>query len=536
MKKLYFCIMNKLKIFLLAPLFVFLTSEAQQTVFVKSKLPANKLSELNHAIKHSAEFEKQLETKINSLKLNLWKNQGNDATSDCHTCLKISEMYNTLNTDSALHYSDLAHNISYGLADPKLHIRSDIAILNNLSTSGIFSMAVTKLDSLKQIKLDLPEKIEMWKAGRQLYGYMMSYLTDDSQFFDYYKKIYLAYDDSLLLNLPKNTDLYRFLEGERLVSEGRYNDAQRVLQYLIDKLPINDNLFGKAAYQMAIVYRSKGNEPQYASYLALAARSDIETCVKEGLALPALAMWLYGQGRLDDAFRYINFALQDAMSGNTRMRTATIASMVPVIDEAYKNHISSSRDRLFIYLSLCVVLLILSAILLSVLLRQNKRSHETQAKLAEISTRQNSYIGNFIGLCSTYADKLDSLNKLVSVKISTGHTDELLKMIKSGRFGESSNDLYTMFDNAFLDLYPDFLFEINKLLRDDEQIYLKKGENLSPELRIYALVRLGVEESTRIASILHYSVSTIYTYRNRMRNKAINREDFDSDVTKICRN
>ena len=128
------------------------------------------------------------------------------------------------------------------------------------------------------------------------------------------------------------------------------------------------------------------------------------------------------------------------------------------------------------------------------------------------------------------------MSKLVSRKIAAGQTDELLKLIKSGKFTEEQNDdFYKIFDNAFLDLYPDFVDEINKLLREEEQMAVKKGAGLPTELRIYAFVRLGVEESTRISQILHYSVSTIYTYRNRMRNKAINRDTFDEDVMRIGR-
>ena len=113
----------------------------------------------------------------------------------------------------------------------------------------------------------------------------------------------------------------------------------------------------------------------------------------------------------------------------------------------------------------------------------------------------------------------------------------MLKLIKSGKFTDDQNDdFYKIFDNAFLDLYPDFVDEINKLLRPEEQLVVKNGQGLTPELRIYAFVRLGVEESTRISQILHYSVSTIYAYRNRMRNRAINRDDFDSNVMKIGRN
>ena len=218
------------------------------------------------------------------------------------------------------------------------------------------------------------------------------------------------------------------------------------------------------------------------------------------------------------------------------MRTVSIASLVPIIDQAYRKKISDSRDRMLIWFLLATFLLILTGVLLFYLGRQIKLSRESQAKLEGLSSRQESYIGSFVSLCSVYADRLDSLSKLVSVKISAGQTDELLKLVKSGRFGEPrEEDFYRKIDEAFLDLYPDFVAYVNSLLRDDEQIEVKRGEGLTPELRIYAFVKLGVVESTRIAQILHYSVSTIYAYRNKMRNKAINRDTFEADVASIRR-
>ena len=107
-------------------------------------------------------------------------------------------------------------------------------------------------------------------------------------------------------------------------------------------------------------------------------------------------------------------------------------------------------------------------------------------------------------------------------------------MIDSGKFvDEDNDDVFKIFDHAFLDIYPDFITHINMLLRPEEQIVVKNPGTLTPELRIYALVKLGVNESNRIAQILHYSTNTVYAYRNRMRNKAISRDSFDSDVLKI---
>lgn len=252
------------------------------------------------------------------------------------------------------------------------------------------------------------------------------------------------------------------------------------------------------------------------------------------MALPALAKWLYNKGEVDRAYQYINTSLNDAMTSNARMRTVEIASLLPVVDEAYRKKVSSSRDELMLYLALVVILFAAAGALLVVVFRNMKRTSAINRTLAQQSKIQESYIGHFIGLCSSYSDKLESMRKLVSRKIAAGQTDELIKMLKSGKYSDAEDDdFFTVFDETFLDLYPSFLDELNELLKPDCRIEHKKGTPLSTEIRIYAFVRLGVEESVKIARILHCSVSTIYTYRNRMRGRAINRETFEKDVLEI---
>ena len=254
--------------------------------------------------------------------------------------------------------------------------------------------------------------------------------------------------------------------------------------------------------------------------------------MKDGLALPTLAEWLYHEGELDDAFRYINFALEDAMSGNVRMRTVTIAALLPLIDDAYREKINASRDELMIYFLLVTFLLVLTVGLLIVLMRVVRRGRISALKLSRTTELQDTYIGHFVELCSGYANRLSTLQKLVTRKLAAGQTDELQQMIKNGKFTEN-DEFYKIFDSAFLDIYPDFIENINNLLRPEERVEPKKEKELSPEFRVYAFVRLGVEESTRIAHILNYSVSTVYAYRNRMRNRAIDRENFDRLVILI---
>lgn len=502
----------------------------------RAELPREELKALNEAIKKSKQYDALQFQKIDSLKNLLAASPATRPVAKFELCHKIAESYMSRNADSAYRYAEKGIALAAMTDRPDDAVQARLDVIGALSMSGIFPEAVSQFDSVSRINLSMPMKIELWRTGRRLYSYMMSYVADQSLMFDVYLKHYLACDDSLLRNLPANDEFCIFLRGERAVGDGRFRDARQLLAYLMDRLPSQSNLYGMAAYQMAEVYRNQGNETMYASFLAKAAVSDIESAVKEGMALPALANWLYTQGQLDDAFEYINFALEDATAGNARMRTVAIAAMVPIIDQAYRKQISDSRDRLWVFLIITLVLVALTVFLIVYLARQIRLSRSAHAKLESIASMQESYIGTFVGLCSSYADRLDSLTKLVSVKISTGKTDELLKMIKSGRYGDPKNEeFYRRFDEAFLDLYPGFVFSINRLLRPDEQIELKKGEGLTPELRIYAFVKLGVSESTRIAQVLHYSVSTIYAYRNKMRNKAVNRDTFDADVAAISR-
>ena len=499
----------------------------------KNELPKQELQRLDKAIKASQFYMRDKTRRLDSLSQELHTLPAANLKGRWELCHTLANEYMATRADSALHFSELGISLAAkgGMAEEEY--RSRITHVNALSTSGIFTKALAEFDALDHEADSRERRLLYWGAGRKLYGYMRNYVADDKQYFNEYNEKYIEFDDSLMANLPQNDPYRSFYYAERLVNKGEFSEAKPILAKLC-QLPENENLYGMAAYQMGWVCKAEGDQTGYAAWLAKAAVSDIRSCVKDGFALPALAEWLYHEGELNLAFEYINFALEDAMSGNVRMRTVSIATMLPVIDEAYREKINSSRDEMMIYFLLVTFLLAITIGLLVLLWRTVKRSRVASAKLSRTAALQESYIGNFIGLCSTYANKLESLQKLVTRKLAAGQADELAKMIKNGRFADEQNDeFYQIFDSAFLDIYPDFIAGVNELLKPEEQIDLKKEHELTPELRIYALVRLGVEESTRIAQILNYSVSTVYSYRNRMRNRAIDRENFDKNVMRI---
>lgn len=502
----------------------------------KQELPKEELSLLNNAIKSAGVYENDRTHKLDSIRRLLDETPVSKGLQRWQIAQKLTEEYLPMRADSALHYSELAIILAKDIKRPDCEIKSRISRVNALSTAGIFTRATAEFNNIPGDSLSKTLKVDYYAAGRKLYGYMRAYVEGDTQFFSDYSDKYMQYDDSLLSILPADSKMKQFILCERMVEKGQYSEAKKNLEALLSSVSEDDNIYGMTAFQMAIVYKNGGDQTQYAAYLAKAAISDIKVCVKDGLALPTLADWLYHQGELSDAFRYINFALEEAMNGNVRMRTVTIAALLPLIDEAYQDKINASRDELMIYFLLALGLLILSGILLTVLMREIKKSRATTRKLTATSKVQENYIGHFIGMCSSYAKRLESLQKLVGRKLAAGQAEDLQKMISSGKFGDDLNaEFYTAFDAAFNEIFPNFVSEINSLFREEEKIELKKEHTLTPELRIYAFVRLGVEESTKIAQILNYSVSTVYAYRNKMRNKAIDRENFDRDVVNLGR-
>jgi hypothetical protein len=173
-------------------------------------------------------------------------------------------------------------------------------------------------------------------------------------------------------------------------------------------------------------------------------------------------------------------------------------------------------------------------IIIVVVVGQSNRAKQARQELKKANSIKEEYIGHFLDICSIYMERLDNFSKIVTRKITAGQVEELLKMAKTNKFTEGQHkQFYDIFDATFLHIYPTFIDDFNKLLLPEEQITIKEPGHLSTELRIYAFLRMGVEDSNKIANFLNYSVNTIYTYRNKIKNKAKDRENFEENVMKI---
>ena len=298
-------------------------------------------------------------------------------------------------------------------------------------------------------------------------------------------------------------------------------------------------------------------------YYALSATSDIKNANKDNASLQELALVFYEIGDVDMAYKLTQSAIEDALYCNVQFRTLLMSEVYSIINTVYLEREAQRKSELQIYL-LCISLLSLFLIVavIYVYIQMKKVSRiktelfETSQKLAELNkdiTETNSqlqesnlqlsesnlvkeeYIAHFFNLCSTYINKLENYRIILNKKATAKQFDEIYKILKSTTLVDNElEELYKNFDIIFLNLYPTFVKDFNALLIPEEQIVLKQNELLNTELRIFALIRLGITDSVKIAAFLRYSLSTIYNYRTRARNKAaVSRNDFEEMVMKI---
>lgn len=283
----------------------------------------------------------------------------------------------------------------------------------------------------------------------------------------------------------------------------------------------------------------------------MSAISDITCPLKENLSMQELAMLLYQNPEPDlvRANRYINYSMEDAMFYNNRLRMLEIAKKFPPIVNTYQDKWIEKNTvlvRAVYFISFLGILLVLAMLYIfrqlkllrtqrSIVTDMNEQLKELNSELLKTNRTREEYVSLFIELCAAYIDKLNKYQDLVKRKVKAKQVDDLLKIANSSKMSDSdARQFFVNFDTAFLTLYPNFVSEFNMLLREGEEIVPAKGEILNTELRIYALVRLGIKDSSRIATLLFYSPQTIYNYRTTVKNKAKNREEFEEQVKKVC--
>ena len=502
------------------------------SIFCFAKSKDGVLTQLDLALSNQSIYMRQKEIVIDSLKY-LLSNSALNKTEEFHLNNELGKAYEVFITDSAMKYFNKSLIIANELKNATLQDEVYISQAMVLATSGMYKEALELFNQIRRSSLSSSLLPIYYNCGRQIYSFLSSY-TQTASYAQQYEHQQYLYRDSLLMVLPVNSAEYKLYNAEQQYGLSHYSDAELMLQTLLLQVPETSNLYARAAFSLAIIYRDQGNSNLYLHYLALSAISDVKASVKENAALQYLALFLFEEGDLNRAYQYIKYSLDDAIFCNARMRTIEISAVLLVINAAYQMKVEEQRHQLLLFLILVSVLLIFLIGALVWIYKQMKKLAITESKLRQANHIKEEYIGHFLNLCSLYIEKLDRFRSTVSRKIMAGQTEELLKLTKSSQFASmEQKEFYASFDSAFLQIYPNFVAELNELLQPNERFVLKSGEMLNTELRIFAIIRLGIDDSSKIANFLHYSINTIYTYRNKVKNKAIDREMFEENMMKI---
>lgn len=509
------------------------------------------LLKLDQAIKERPIYMEQKELKLVELKRQLHR-QIPDEERFAILGTLLDE-YRSFNTDSALHMAEEREQIAIRLGNREY---IDNARMNKADVLGMTGMYKEVMDLMRNIHIDrLPVDIHpyYYHIYRTVYGLMADYAVTA-----YEKKLYTEltdkYRDSLLLVNKDNLLIHTLIQSDQYNVRNEYDKAIRLLTDYLALQKDYEHDVAICAYTLSESYRLKGDKEKEKEYLIVSAMADMKTAVREYISLRKLAVLLYQEGDIERAYSYVKICMEDAAACNARLRKLEILEIFPIINDAYQQKTEKQQEQMkwaLVSISLLSLFLLLAIFYVYKQMKKvaaarrevidaNKRLKElndelhlsnAQLKEANHSIAENSYlkeeyIRRYMDQCSVYLEKMDNYRRSLGKIAATGNVEELYKNIKSSKFIEGElKEFYTNFDNTFLQLFPTFVEDFNALLADDEQISLKAGERMNTELRIFALIRLGITDSVKIAQFLRYSVTTIYNYRTKVRNKAAGDRD-----------
>lgn len=508
------------------------------------------LQQLDQVVENRRIYDNRKEQKIERLKESI-SLAGNDSVR-YEIYNKLFREYFNYQTDSALHYVSLKENLAkakhWDYEDELRMNRSEL-----FSTMGMYKEAIDMLEKIDSKKLSTSQLRYYYSMWNSLYGLIAGYsLTQKER--DIYYQTSTMYRDSLIPLYSPDVEIYYRLQAGQFIARKAYQKAVDVLKSVPAEL-LEGHSIGLVAFDLSTAYEGLGDTEQEMYYLAKSAIVDLKLSIKEYIALHKLAYLLYQQGDIERAYKYLNRSMADAVFCNARFRAISITQSYPIIDQAYR--IKSAQDlqlrQILMSISLGVSLLLIGMVLyiyrqmrklkvarldLSKMNEQlqhvNKQLYKVNQELSSANLIKQEYIVHYLDQCTMYLDKMENYRRSLENLSISKDLKALFKAIKSESFiTEEREKFYKSFDETFLSLFPHFVESLNALLRDDEQIHPHPGELLSTELRIFALIRLGITDSNKIARFLRYSLTTIYNYRSKVRNKAKDKIQFETQVGQI---
>lgn len=519
------------------------------------------LSELDKAISMRQHYSQLKEERI-AFEREKIANHNLSYAEHIATIETLVEHYNKYQLDSTITWLDRGIDLADSHGDSHKSNELRLRIAEYYTMAGFYSEAASLLGLTDTLRMT-PEELRLFYRVAHSHHREMRVYTADQRAQAHSAQLEQYYIDKLIATESDTLEQHKLL-CTKYSNLADWDSVARELEIILPTLSPNKQEFAYFSYLKAMSVGSNGDtSKEYITNLARSARADMVSCTCDNASLCLLSESLFHLGDVERAFEYIRIAMHDATFYNSRLRPWQIATILPVIEQSYRDRMTLRNSSLIIATTLISLLLV---IILVVLIQKSKQNHQIQlhkaqleemnttlseyvtrlseqnevehslaSELSEANAVKEQYIGLFLVICSNYIDLLKSYHNNVRKKLSQGSFESLQTELKnSSIIKDAEDEFYTNFDNAFLSLYPTFVEEFNTLLCEEGQIVLKNPRVLNTELRIFALIKLGITDSSRIASLLRYSVNTIYNYRAGVKNKAIiARDNFEDRVRQI---
>ena len=502
------------------------------------------LAQLDKLIADKNIYHQRREKTIADLKNRL--RQSSDNVEKYNLCGSLFYEYLHYQADSSLYYVDLRQHYLPMINRTELQNEIYINRAEVLGVMGMYNEALAELQRVNLSQLDDGLLGYYYRAYRAYCGWIADYTADVRGKQKYLLETEALRDTLMNLTMP-GTDL-RLVRAERLIFNHQSDKAIAIMDSILSQ-PNDLQLQAYVNYFMSEAYEAKQDTLNQIKYLTQTAIIDMQMAVREYASLQNLARVLYLTGDLDRAYRYLTCSMEDAVACNARLRFLQVTEFYPIIDKAYKLK-EEQQQRGFLMLLISVSVLAIFLILgIGYMYSWNKKLslmrkqlYDANCKLvsANIDLEQTGkikevYIARYLDRCVSYLEKLEQYRRSLEKLAMASKINELFNAIRSEEFiRDERKQFYLEFDKSFLDLFPNFVQDFNNLLTDEGKIILKSGEQLNTELRIFALIRLGVTDATRIAHFLGYSLATVYNYRSKLRHKAKGDKDtFEREVMNL---
>ena len=522
---------------------------------------------IDKAIARSPEYVAQYELKIGEARHAL--NMETTPNGCFQRYFRLYELYKPFVSDSAMYFLQQCIQLADGMGDRSSSARCRSLLAIRCANIGMYDEALNILDSIRSEGIDTLALGTYYEAYNNVYSELHYYTRLPEMQNAYLDKAH-HYEQLMFRYLPSTHESCFLRREQRAQGEGRLDESMRINNEWLNSVEEGSHPYAMVALYRYIEYKMRRDTVQMMHWLTESVLADIRNAAMDQGSMWELANELMLQGDIDRASHYISFTSDCANRYGSRQRNWQIAPLLSHIAKEYKSQSERTTHQLWLAVALVSILALLLLGVLFFLHRRNKqlatarnalKSSNDQlsaqkselavlneelstvnsqlstlnSQLSESNRVKEEYIGRFMSLCSQYIDKLDNYRKMVNKKMKNKELEELFLLSKSTELKEKELDeLYENFDTVFLHLFPNFVDGFNALLQPEMRIHPKDENRLTTDIRIFALIRLGFEDSSKIAEFLHYSVNTIYNYRARIKNGAIgNREQFEQQVKSL---